>query len=70
MQFPLTFWDLGPWLAVVAILLLATATIIYSYYGEATIFIEKNRLIKAALILSLLFMFIVALRVYQIIALL
>jgi len=69
MQFPLSFWDFGLWLAVVAIILLATAEIISSYNGEATIFIEKSRLEAAALILGLLFMFIVAIRVYEIITL-
>jgi len=67
-QFPLTFWDLGLWLAVVTILLLVTAAIVSSYYGEATLFIEKNRLEIAALILGLLFIFTVAVRVYQMIA--
>jgi len=67
-QFPLTFWDIGLWIAVVTVILLATAAIISSYYGEATIFIEKNRLETAALILGLLFIFTVAVRVYQIIA--
>jgi len=69
MQFPMSFWELGLWLAVVAIIFLATAEIVSSYYGEATIFIEKRRLETAALILGLLFIFIVALRVYEIIAL-
>jgi len=69
MQIPLSFWDFGLWLAVVAIILLATAEIISSYYGEATIFVEKSRLEIAALILGLIFIFIVAIRVYEIIAL-
>ena len=68
MQLPLTFWDFSLWLTVVTIILLATAEIISSYYGEATLFIEKNRLEIAALILGLLFMFTVAVRAYQIIA--
>jgi len=67
-QFPLTFWDLVVWLAVVTIILLATAEIVSSYYGEATLFIEKDRLGTAALILSLLSIIIAAMRVYQIIA--
>jgi len=62
-QFPLTFWDLGLWLAVVVIILLATAYIVSSYYGEETLFIEKNRLETAALILGLLFMFTIAIRI-------
>jgi len=69
MQFPLSFWDFGLWLAVVSIILLATAEIISSYNGEATIFIEKSRLEKAALVLGLIFIFIVAIRVYEIIVL-
>jgi len=69
MQIPLSFWDLGLWLAVVAIIVLATTEFISSYNGEATIFLEKSRLEKAALILGLIFIFIVAIRVYEIIAL-
>jgi len=69
MQFPMSFWDFDLWLAVVSIIFLATTEIVSSYYGEATIFIEKNRLRTAALILGLLFIFTVALRVYEIIAL-
>jgi len=68
-QFPLTFWDLGLWLVAVTIILLATAEIVSSYYGEATLFIEKRRLETAALILDLLFMFTVAIRVLEKIAL-
>jgi len=69
MPIPLSFWDFSLWLAVVAIIFLATTEIISSYYGEATIFIEKKRLRTAALILALLYIFIVALRVYEIITL-
>jgi len=69
MQFPLTFWDLGLWLAIVTIIVLATAEIISPYDGEVTIFIEKRRLETAALILALSFMLIVAIRLYEIMAL-
>ena len=69
MQFPLSFWDFNLWLAVVTIIVLTTAEIVFSYYGEATLFIEKRRLETAALILGLLLMFTVAIRVLELIAL-
>jgi len=55
MEFPLTFWDLSLWLAVTAIILLATAELISPYYGQTNILIDKRRLRQAALTLGILF---------------
>ncbi len=67
MEFPLTFWDLSLWLAVTAIILLATAELISPYYGQTNILIDKRRLRQAALTLGILFIITVIIRVYGII---
>jgi len=70
MQFPLTFWDISLWLAVTAIILLATSELISPHYGQTSLIIEKRRLRQAALILGILFMITVIVRIYGIITLL
>ena len=67
MRFPLTFWDVSLWLAVTAIILLATSELVSPHYGQTNIIIEKGRLRKAALTLGILFMVTVVIRVYGII---
>ena len=69
MWFPLTFWDIGLWVAVIAIILLATSEIFSPYHGETGILIEEKRLRMAALFFAMLFMLIALIRVYQIITL-
>jgi len=66
-QFPLTFWDLSLWLAITAIILLATAELISPYYGKTNLIVEKGRLRQAALLLGILFMITVIIRIYGII---
>jgi len=70
MLFPLTFWDISLWLAVTAIILLATSELISPHYGQTSLIIEKRRLRQAALILGILFMITVIVRIYGIITLL
>jgi len=67
MSFPLTFWEIG--LAVIVIILLATSEILSPYHGETGIVIEEKRLKMVAIFFAMLFMLIVLIRVYQIIAL-
>ena len=67
MRFPLGFYDISLWLAVTAIILLATSELISPYYGQTGLIIEKDRLRTAALILGFLFLSTVAVRIYQII---
>jgi len=67
MQFPLTFWDISLWLAIIAIILLATAELISPYYGRTNLIIEKRRMRQAALLLGILFMTTVIIRIYAII---
>jgi hypothetical protein len=67
MQFPLGFWDLSLWTAVVAIILLITSELLSPYYGRTGIMINRRRLRLAALIVAFLFLGTVAFRIYQII---
>jgi len=67
MSFPLTFWDISLWLAVTAVILLATSELISPYYGKTNLLINKKRLRGAALLLGTLFMITVFIRIYEII---
>jgi len=61
--FPLSIWDISLWIAVTAIILLATSELLapYSdYFGDFVI--EKTRLRIAALVLGAVFMSTVILR--------
>jgi len=64
MQFPLSFWDISLWLAITAVILLATSEVISPYYGRTSLIIEKGRLRQAALLLGLLFILSVLIRIY------
>ena len=68
MQFPLSFWDIAVWLAVIAVILLTTAELISLYYGRANLAIEKRRLRQTALVVSVLFLAAVMIWLYRIIA--
>mgnify|MGYP001081143098 CR=1 FL=1 len=65
MRFSLTFWDISLWLAITAIILLATSELISPYYRQTSLIIEKKRLRQIALLLGVLFMFTVLVRVYS-----
>jgi len=65
MRFSLTFWDISLWLAITAIILLATSELISPYYRHTGLIIEKKRLRQIALLLGVLFMFTVLVRVYS-----
>ena len=67
MPFPLTLWDLSLWLAVTAIILLATSELISPYHGRTNILVDKKKLRKVAITVGMLFLATVAIRVYQII---
>jgi len=67
MQFPLSIYDLSLWLAITAIILLITSELLSPNYGRTNLIIEKKRLKKAALTLSILFMITVFIRIYEII---
>lgn len=67
MEFPLSFWDLSLWLAITAIILLATSELVSPYYGQTGLLINKRRLRNAALTMGILFLFTVAIRIYEIV---
>jgi len=68
MAFPMSFHELSLWLAVTAIILLATSELVSPYYGQTGLAAEKKKLRNVALILGVLFLATVAVRVYEIIA--
>jgi hypothetical protein len=65
MRFPLSFWDISLWLAITAVILLATSELISPYYGQTSLIIEKGRLRRAAVLLGLLFVLTVLIRIYM-----
>ena len=67
MNFPLSFLDISLFLAVTAIILLITSELISPYYGKTNFLINKKRLKRAALIVSILFLMTVAIRIYEMI---
>jgi hypothetical protein len=68
MAFPLGFWDLSLWTAIMAIILLATSELLSPSYGRTQLMINRKRLRVVGLIVALIFLATVAYRVYQIIA--
>jgi hypothetical protein len=67
MWFPLGFWDLSLWTAVVAIILLITSEFLSPYYGRTGIMINRRRLRFVALMVALVFLGTVAYRIYEIV---
>ena len=67
MQFPLTFWDLSLWLAIISIILLVTAELVSPYYGQTNLLINRKRLRRVALTMGVLFLITVAIRIVGII---
>ena len=67
MAFPLGFWDLSLWTAIIAIILLATSELLSPYYGRTGLLIDKKRLRAVALVVALIFLATVAYRIYDII---
>ena len=63
MNFPLPFWDISLWLAVTAIILLITSEILSSRYGRINIRIDKKRLNKIAIAVSIVFLATVVIRI-------
>ncbi len=66
MQFPLSFSDIILWLAITAILLLATSELISPYYGKTNLVIDKNRLRLAALGVGMVFIVSILAQIYLI----
>ena len=62
MQFPLSMSDISIWIAVMAIILLVTSELLFSYSGEIGFPIDKMQLRWVALILGAAFIVTVFLR--------
>jgi hypothetical protein len=68
MKFPLNVFDIGLWLAVMAIIILITSEFVSSSTGAlGNVAIEKNRLRFLALAMGLGFMATVVMKVFGII---
>jgi hypothetical protein len=67
MAFPLGFWDLSLWTAIIAIILLVTSELLSPYYGRTGLLIDKKRLRMVALIVALIFLASVVYRIYEIV---
>jgi len=67
MAFPLGFWDLSLWTAIIAIILLVTSELLSPYYGRTGLLIDKKRLRMVALIVALIFLASVVYRTYEIV---
>lgn len=67
MQLPLGFNDFSLWLAITAIILLATSELLNPRYGKTGLTIERKRLRKTALVIGALFLVTVAIRIYMLI---
>ena len=67
MMFPLTFEDLGLFLAVIALILLVTLGLIPLDKEKITALLSVKKLKKAAIIVSILFMITVILRIINLI---
>jgi len=67
-QVPLDFWNVSLWLAVTSIILLITAQLVSAYDGPSTLLIDSRKLKAAALTMGILFLAVVAIHIYTIIA--
>jgi len=66
MAFPLSFWDISLWLAVISIFLLVTSELVSPRYGRINMSINKKRLRSIALAMGVLFLMTVCIHVYRI----
>ena len=66
MAFPLGFYDLSLWIAITAIMLLATSELLSPYYGRTRLMINRKKLRIVALAVALVFLATVAYRIYEI----
>jgi uncharacterized membrane protein len=64
---PLSLWDLSLFTAIMAIILIITSELLSPYYARTGIVVDRKRLRRAALIVALIFLIIVAYRVYELI---
>lgn len=68
MSFPLSFSDISLWLGVLTVILLVASELISAYSRQVMIIVEKRRLRVIALVFSILFVLVVLVRIYGIVA--
>jgi len=61
----LTFWDIVLWLAVTAMILLATSELVSPHYGRTSLLIDKKKLRNVSLIVGFIFLIFAAFHIYQ-----
>jgi len=69
MMFPLSFWGLSLWIAVTAFILLLTSELLSPYYGRTNICIDKKRLRMVSVTFGVIFLFIVVIKILEMILL-
>jgi len=66
-QFPLSFNEIGLWLAFTSVILLATSEVLSRKYGQSTILVDRKRMRKAALAFGLASILTIVIVIYHII---
>lgn len=59
------FFDVSLWLAVTAINLLIASQLVPSHYGQRNLYIRNDRLRITSIIISIIFLFIVAVKLFE-----
>jgi len=67
MMFPPSFWGLSLWIAAIAFILLLTSELLSPYYGRTNIYIDKKRLRMVSLTFGVIFLFIVVIKILEMI---
>lgn len=68
MDFPLNFWDISIWLAVTAVLMLVVSEMLSPRYGKVNIQLDRKRLYRVALAVTVLFLLTVAMKIYVVVS--
>ena len=61
--FPLSFNDINLWLAFTAIVLLVTSELVSQAYGKTNFYLDRKRLRRAGIAVSVIFLLSLALRI-------
>lgn len=67
MSFPLKFNDIIIWITLTCVILLATSGLLNPYHGQTNLIIEKDRLRLVTLIISIIFLFIIVIKIHELI---
>jgi uncharacterized membrane protein len=66
-SFPLNFWDISLFLAVISLISLITSEILSSYYRKTKIFIDRKKFKNVSYVISIAFVATVIIRIITII---